>query len=136
MKSRILGVLGFSLLVLSGCGEKATIPEFKVVSDSPLVGKALPAIRQACPGLDKYSQALKNIRVQDNFRTSILFDVTESASIPDAYKVGGHTCYVEIDSTGKSIFIEKLGCKSLCLDQLNTPDGQLKIDLVQGATDS
>lgn len=133
MKARILGLLGFSLLVLSGCGKESTAPSvFAVTSDDHLVVKTLPGIRQVCPGLDKYSQTFRNIRVVDNFRTSIIFDVPETARIPDAYKAGGHTCHVEIDSEGKSIFIEKLACKSICLDELKTPDGQLKIDLPLG----
>lgn len=131
--NKTLGVtLGLSLSVLSGCGKEPITAGFQVVSDDPLVVQTLPSIRHACPGLDKYSQVLENVRIEENFRKSILFDVPESARIPDAYKAGGHTCYLEIDSSGKSIFIEKSGCKSICLDQLKTPDGQLKIDLAQG----
>lgn len=132
MKKNILGVFGLSLVALSGCEKAVSTSTFSVSSDDPLVMKMLPAVRQACPGLDKYSQFFENVRVEEQFRTSILFDVPESASIPDSYKAGGHTCYIEIDSKGKSIFIEKLACKSICLDQLKTPDGQLKIDLAQG----
>ncbi|KAB0531346.1 MULTISPECIES: hypothetical protein [Pseudomonas] len=133
MKKKILGVFGLSLLTLSGCEIAAAFSVFSVPSDDPLVIKMLPAVRQVCPGLDKYSQEFERVRVEENFRTSILFDVPESASIPDAYKAGGHTCYIEIDSKGRSIFIEKLACKSICLDQLETPDGQLKIDLPQAS---
>ena len=133
MKKRILETLGFSLLVLSVCEQASASSVFSVSSDDPLVMKTLPAIRQVCPGLDKYSQAFESVRVEENFRTSILFDIPELARIPDAYKAGGHTCYIEIDSKGKSVFIEKLACKSICLDQLNTPNGQLKIDLPQGS---
>lgn len=129
MNVKLWILLGLSLSILSGCGKQPTTAEFKVVSDDPLVVQTLPSIRHACPGLDKYSQVFENIRVEGNFRTSILFDVPETARIPDAYKAGGHTCYLEIDSSGKTVFIEKLGCKSICLDQLKTPDGQLKIDL-------
>jgi len=130
MKTRILGLLGLSLLGLSGCGKESSVPSvFAVSSDDQVVIKSLPGVRQVCPGLDKYAQTFRNIRVEDHFRTSIIFDVPETARIPDAYKAGGHTCYVEIDSAGKSIFIEKLACKSICLDQLNAPEGQLKIDL-------
>lgn len=132
MKKRILETLGFSLLALSACEKAFASSVFSVPSDDPLVMKALPAIRQACPGLDKYSQSFENTRVEDNFRTSILFNIPEQARIPEAYKAGGHTCYIEIDSKGNSIFIEKLACKSVCLDQLTTPKGQLKIDLPQG----
>jgi hypothetical protein len=132
MITRVFGLLGLSLLGLSGCGKEVAPSVFAVSSSDQLVIKALPGIRQVCPGLDKYSQTFKNIRVGGDFRTAILFDIPEIARIPDAYNAGGHTCYVEIDSTGKSIFIEKLACKSICLDQLNTPDGQLKIDLPQG----
>lgn len=129
MNTWSLALLGFSLLYLSGCGEGPPITEFVVVSDDELVTKSLPAIRRACPGLDKYSSSFEKARIENNYRTSILFDVRESSKIPEAFKAGGHTCYVEIDSTGKSIYIEKLACKSICLDQLNTPEGQLKIDL-------
>lgn len=132
MKKGTLKVLGFSLLTLLACEKASASSAFSVSSDDSLVIKALPAIRQVCPGLDKYSQEFENIRVEDNFRTSILFDIPKPVHIPNAYKAGGHTCYIEIDSKGKSIFIEKLACKSVCLDQFNTPDGQLKIDLPQG----
>lgn len=117
------------MLYLSGCGDGPPTTEFVVVSDNELVTKSLPAIRRACPGLDKYSSSFEKARIENNYRTSILFDVRESSKVPGAYKAEGHTCYLEIDSTGKSIYVEKLACKSICLDQLNTPDGQLKIDL-------
>lgn len=131
MKNRSLEVIGFSLLVLSACQSVLASSVFSVSSEDPLIINTLPAIRQACPGLDKYSQAFENIRVEDNFRTSVVFDVQESNTIPEAYKASGHTCYIEVDSKGKNIFIEKLACKSICLDQMKTPDGQLKIDLAQ-----
>lgn len=117
------------MLYLSGCGKASPPPVFTVATNDELVINTLPAIREACPGLDKYAHSFETIRVESHFRTAILFDVPESTTIPAAYKAGGHTCYVEIDSDGKSIYIEKLACKSICLDQLNTPDGQLKIAL-------
>ncbi|MBT2294531.1 hypothetical protein [Pseudomonas fluorescens] len=131
MNTRILVLTGLSLLHLTGCGKESPPSVFTVTSNDELVVNTLPAIRDACPGLDKYAQSFENVRVGGHFRTAILFDVPESITIPATYQAGGHTCYIEIDSDGKTIYIEKLACKSICLDQLDTPDGQLKIGLAQ-----
>lgn len=131
MNTRILVLAGLSLLHLTGCGKETPPSVFTVASHDELVVKTLPAIREACPGLDKYAHSFESVRVKGHLRTAILFDVPDSTTIPASYQAGGHTCYVEIDSDGKNIYIEKLACKSICLDQLNTPDGQLRIGLVQ-----
>lgn len=129
MNVRIAGPLVLLAIALSGCGAGSGPAEFKVLTSDALVTTALPAIRKACPGLDKYAPQFSNTRVEQNFRTAILFEVAESSKIPDAYKAGGQTCFIEIDADGKNIFIEKQACKSVCLDQLTTPDGQLKLSL-------
>ncbi|MGF6098876.1 hypothetical protein [Pseudomonas sp. 18175] len=129
MKTRNLGVSILSLLALAGCESEKASSEFAVEKNSTLEPSTIVAIRQACPGLDKYAWQFKNIRIEKLFRRSILFDVPERSRIPDAYKAGGHTCYLEVSSDDKTLFIEKLACKSICLDQLNTPAGQLKLPL-------
>lgn len=124
--------LGLTALALVGCGSESAGSKFSVTTNDTLVANALPAIRQACPGLDKYASQFKAVRVEDNYRTSVVFDIPETAQIPDSYKAGGHSCFVEIDPDGKSIIVEKLACKSVCLDQAETPNGPLKIALIEG----
>lgn len=118
--------------MLYGCDTGSTLTTFGVTSDDPLVGKALPGIRQACPGLDKYAGQFESVRVESHYRTAVVFDIPEAARIPDAYKAGGHTCFLEIDGDGSTLYIEKLACKSVCLDQFDVPEGQLKLPLGRG----
>lgn len=132
MKIRTSNAVSLSLLTLLASPSIFASSTFGVASEDPLVRRTISAIRLACPGLDKYSPAFKNIRVEENFRTSLVFDIQNSSLIPEAYMAGGHTCYVEIDPKGSDIFIEKQACKSVCLDQFKTPSGQLKIGLAQG----
>lgn len=131
MKVRFSGVLTLVILVLSGCGVESGPAEFKVITSDSVVTSALPAIRKVCPGLDKYASQFSNIRVEQQFRTAIVFEVSSSSKIPEAYKAGGHTCFIEVDADGKNIFIEKKACKSVCQDQVTTPDGQLKFSLTE-----
>jgi hypothetical protein len=122
-------------VVLVGCGESQ--PEqatsvrsvFTVDTKDELVIKALPATRLACPGLDRYASQFEDVRVEQQYRTAIVFYIPENTEIPDVYKAGGNNCFVEIAPDGSDIFVEKMACKSVCLDQVNTPDGQLKIAL-------
>lgn len=135
MKARTSTLLGISLLVLAGC-EKDQPPAtpFTVSTDDQRISAASQAIRQACPGLDKYASQLTQPRVQQNFRTAIVFDIPDDARLPEAYKAAGHTCYLEIDARGQTLFIDKLPCKSICLDQVVTPPGQLKLSLTGART--
>lgn len=125
------GLLMLSVLLLAGCGEEAPKASavFSVNTQDKLVTNALPAIHQACPGLNKYADDFQDVRVEEQFRTTIVFQIPEHNSIPEAYKADGHNCFVEIEGDGRSIVIEKLACKSVCLDRLDVPDGQLKLKL-------
>ncbi|MFD2645115.1 hypothetical protein [Pseudomonas japonica] len=122
-------------LAIAGCGEK--VPEqsqssasvFTVETKDDLVRKALPATRLACPGLDRYASQFDNVRVEKHFRTSIVFHIPEDSTVPESYKAGGQNCFVEIEDDRSAIVVEKLACKSVCLDKLNVPDGQLKLEL-------
>lgn len=131
MKVKIAGPLTLIFLALTGCGGDSGPAEFKVITSNSLVTNALPGIRKACPGLDKYAPQLSNIRVEQQFRTVLLFEVSGSKKIPEAYKAGGQTCFIEIDTDGKSIFVEKKACKSVCQDQLTTSEGQLKLSVAK-----
>jgi len=126
------GVLALAIGVLAACGGEAPKQPavFSVSTKDELVLTSLPSIRQACPGLDKYAGSFQNARVEEQFRTSIVFDINERNTIPESYKAGGHSCFVEIEKDGSAILIEKKACKSVCLDRLDTPDGQLKLPLV------
>ncbi|HBO9849869.1 TPA: hypothetical protein L5F86_001576 [Pseudomonas aeruginosa] len=118
--------------MLYGCDSGNTQATFSVASDDPLVEKALPSIRQACPGLDKYAGQFESVRVESQYRTAVVFDIPDAAHLPDAYAAGGHTCFLEIDDNGNALYIEKLACKSVCLDQVDVPEGQLKLPLGGG----
>lgn len=124
-------VLAVSLLM--GCGaESPKAPvAFNINTDNELVLKTLPATRMACPGLDKYAGDFQDVRVENHYRTTIVFHVPDQSRIPDAYKAGGHNCFIEIEGDGSAILIEKLACKSVCLNQLDVPDGQLKLTLAK-----
>ncbi len=125
------GVLAVAFSALAACGGDAPkqTTVFSVPTKDELVLASLPSIRQACPGLDKYSGSFQGNRVEKLFRTTIVFDINERNSIPEPYKASGHSCYVEIEKDGSAILIEKKACKSVCLDQLDVPDGQLKLSL-------
>jgi len=129
MKNWSMALVVVAPLALLGCGAESTSSVFTVASNDPLVSKTLPAIRQACPGLNKYTSQFEQVRVENGYRTAVVFDIPESARIPDSYKAYGHTCFIEIESDASSIFIEKAACKSVCLDQASVPDGQLKLPL-------
>lgn len=118
-------------LLLTGCGDESAKKEviFKVATQDALVLQTMPAIRHACPGLDRYAADFQAVRVEEQFRTTIAFDVPERNGVPEHYKASGHSCFVEIEKDGSAIFIEKKACKSLCLDRLDVPDGQLKLSL-------
>lgn len=118
--------------MLYGCDSGSVQATFNVESDDVLVKKVLPDIRQACPGLDKYAGQFEAVRVEHNYRTAIAFDIPEAARLPDGYKAGGHTCFLEVDDDGSVLFIEKAACKSVCLDQTDVPEGQMKLQLGGG----
>lgn len=128
-KTGLIFLLALALFGLEGCGGESDHPEFRIITSNSLIKTALPAIRGVCPGLDKYAPQFSNLRVEQQFRAAITFEVSNSSKIPDAYKAGGHTCFIEVDDDGKNIFIEKKACQSLCLDKVSTPDGQLKLSL-------
>jgi hypothetical protein len=130
MKIWSMALVAAAPLVMSGCGAESASTVFTLTSNDPLVSKALPAIRQACPGLDTYASQFKQIRIENNYRTAIVFDIPEAARIPNTYKASGHTCFIEIAPDGSGIFVEKAACKSVCLDQADVPEGQLKLPLV------
>lgn len=114
-------------LMLAGCGGSESV--FEVSTDNTLVNDLLPKIRQACPGLDAYSSEFVNIRVQDNYRTTIAFDIPQSAKLPPYFMAEGHSCYVEIGGDGAEVFVEKGACKSVCLNRSQVPEGQLVLPL-------
>lgn len=125
------GCLVLAVALLTGCGEEAPKGpvQFSVDTKDELVLKVLPATRLACPGLSRYSHDFQDVRVEQQYRTAIVFHVPDHSSIPDTYKAGGHNCFIEIEGDGSAILIEKLACKSVCLDQLDVPAGQLKLTL-------
>lgn len=132
------GLLVLTVVLLAGCGEEAPKASsvFSVDTQDELVTNTLPAIRQACPGLNKYAGDFQDVRVEEQSRTTIVFHIPERNSIPEAYKADGHNCFVEIENDGRAILIEKAACKSVCLDHLAVPDGQLKLELSSGTETS
>lgn len=125
------GVFAVAIGMLAGCGGEAPIQPtaFDVSTKNERVTASLPSIRQACPGLDRYAGSFQGIRIEEQFRTTIVFDISKRNAIPARYEATGHTCFIEIDNDESAIFIEKNACKSVCLDKLEVPDGQLRISL-------
>lgn len=125
------GILAGAFGMLAACGGDASKQSavFSVATKDELVRASLPSIRQACPGLDKYAGSFQDVRVEEQFRKTIAFDINERNTIPEPFMASGHSCFVEIEKDGSAILIEKKACKSVCLDQLDVPDGQLKISL-------
>jgi len=114
-------------LILAGCGSSDTI--FEVPTDNALVKGSLQSIRQVCPGLDAYSSELTNIKVQNNIRTTIAFDIPAPAKMPPAFMAGGQSCFLELGADGKQVIIEKDACKAVCLNRAQVPDGQMVLSL-------
>lgn len=128
--------VALAAFALAGCGEAeqqqttAALALFTVDTQDELVLKTLPATRLACPGLNRYADRFEKVRVEPQYRTAIAFHIPEQSGIPDAYKAGGHNCFIEIESDGSAVLIEKMACKSVCLDQTEVPEGQLKLPLL------
>ena len=125
------GLLILVVALQAGCGDEGpkAVTTFAVDTQDELVTKVLPATRLACPGLNKYASEFDSVRVEQQYRTAIVFHIPESSSIPASYKAGGHNCFIEIEKDASAILVEKAACKSVCLDQLDVPDGQLKLAL-------
>lgn len=92
-----------------------------------LVVDSFPKIRKACPGLDKYSETLRQTDIIDSLnaeyaeyrKVTIVYQVPDGKSdIPGSYRAWGHTCYLDIAADGKSIAISKDPCKSVFTDNL------------------
>lgn len=116
------------ILLVAGCdggsedvtqtGTASSKPvEFTVQSDSTLVNGTLSAIRHTLPGLNVYFPEMKNIHIEDNYWTSIVFTIPDTANIPPEYGVQGHNCFIEINKSGSAIKAPKSPCKSMALDK-------------------
>ncbi len=118
-----------TVTMLAACSPDTEKTEFRVDTSNALVKSSLPSIRKACPGLDKFASELGAVRIQENLRTTLVFDVPDSAQVPSDYKAAGNTCFIEIEGDGKSAVIEKAACKAICLDRIESPGKQLVLNL-------
>jgi len=87
-----------------------------------LAEKSIPKIRAACPGLNKYGNALVYKGIEDSLnyanKITVMFNVSDDKSdIPNDYRAWGHSCYIDVDASGEKISIAKSPCKAVCLDQ-------------------
>lgn len=122
-------------LVIAACSDKSAPPaktlalptESKASAEgAALVAQKWPALRAACPGLDKFSAALQPATVEDNFsyapedaqRASVSYRIADSdTSIPAKYGAAGHTCYFEVARDGSEGIVSKSACQAVCLDR-------------------
>ncbi|BFR47455.1 zinc ribbon domain-containing protein [Nitratidesulfovibrio sp. HK-II] len=92
------------------------------------LAQAWPKMLKACPGLDRYYDALTFKGVEMGFPelngvyANLVFSVPmEKSSVPVDYMVFGHTCFFGVTDDGKGLIIPKRGCQALCLNRV-TPE--------------
>lgn len=138
-------------LGIAACSEKTAPPaqtlglptESKASAEgTALVAQKWPALRAACPGLDKFSIALQPAAVDDNFsyapqhaqRATVSYRVADGdTTIPAAFGASGHTCSFEISRDGSEGIVSKSACQAVCLDRKVEPselqNGNLRLAL-------
>lgn len=143
--------LAVGLALSAGCSEQAkspsrplALPDQSTASAeaNALVASKWPAMRAACPGLDKYSDSLSPMDVEDNFayapddaqRVTVSYGIAKDEQrIPTKYAAFGHTCLLEVSRDGSRLLIAKSPCQAVCLDRPVAPHelkrGQLDIPL-------
>lgn len=140
MKKKILFAAILIISALLGCTKEKQ--EFQIVIPQELdnepkaiVMKAWPAVKRACPGLDRYSDMITFDGIETSIsagmdkwleetghkekegKVTIRFKVSEESKNPTIYRAYGHTCFLEISRNGKYLTIPKEPCASLCLDR-------------------
>lgn len=128
--SLILSILTFSLL---GCGNTKE-PMISLPADTPketvsLINKAMPTLKEKCPGFIKYAHVLQFQEYQptslyyssngkDATVTWVLLKVPNNDKvIPTKYRCWGHTLYVGFEETGQSIILKKSETQKVFLDK-------------------
>lgn len=131
------------IALLAGCGDKAPLdlklPDGTTPDIQKLLTQAWPKIKENCPGLDRFADALKFKGIEDNYAVSVVYQIPESGtSIPDHYMAGGHTCYFDVSQDGKKLTVAKEGCKAVCLgraiqrdEAINQGDLVIPLDTMQ-----
>jgi hypothetical protein len=121
-------VLLLVLTVSAGCGSENSTNSFKInlPKDPALLTKTravLPAVLNACPGLNKYAGdfsvaevGLGSMRDYEG-GIEITFAVTDRPhELPSSIRTRsmGQTCYLNVKPDGSKIYIGKSGCHSIC----------------------
>ncbi len=132
------------LLSLFACTDETksslnlSIPDNASAEVKQLLQTNWPKVKQFCPGLDKYADALQFDKIEDNFsfapsdaqRVSIEYIIKTDQHKTPGYMLAGNRCFFEISRDGKTLMIDKGACKSLCKDQdLRGTEGPLKSNL-------
>lgn len=107
------------------------IPDNISQAAKTLVVQALPKIKRACPGLDKYANTLKYTGIEDMLdynnlkKVTIVFAVPDNSSdIPNDYMAWGHNCFLDISADGTKLAIAKSACQSVCIDDVIDNSGK------------
>ena len=131
-------------LVLCACSEPVKQLVLNIPDNTPIEVKQLlesnwNKTRLACPGLDKYTEALEFVKIDNNFnyadrpenqRAWAEYIIKENQNSTPGYILTGNHCFLEISRDGKTLSVDKGACKSLCMDKdLRGTDGALKVEL-------
>jgi len=91
-----------------------------------LIQQKWGGVKNACPGLQKYSTSLTYDGIDENFdyapqdaqRIDVKFTIpNDSGTIPRNYLAAGHCCFFGISRDGTTALISKRPCQSICLDK-------------------
>lgn len=104
---------------------------FTVDTSDDVINASLTALRNAFPGLDKYSRDLLSVSTykQKSGWHTLKFTVSPQTSAPESYRVGGKTCYINIHPEGDYARVATDPCQSLVLDQQDTPHNKYRFML-------
>ena len=111
-----------SMLSFAWCGS-IPLPADVPKEISKIAAKRWGSVQKTCPGLNKYSAAIKVSAVSKQVTTAgemISFEVImpeRQSSIPPRYKSLGNHCYFDVSKDGRLLFISKRACMSVALDK-------------------
>ncbi|WP_072627867.1 hypothetical protein [Serratia marcescens] len=104
---------------------------FTVDSSNSVINASLPSLRSVFPGLNKYKDALHSLatyRQKSGWHT-LKFVVGAEPSVPESYGVRGHVCYINLNPEGDYARVSVASCRSLLLDQQDTPSNNYRFIL-------
>ncbi|MFI8017661.1 hypothetical protein ACIF2R_01620 [Serratia marcescens] len=104
---------------------------FSVDTSNSVINASLPALRGVFPGLNKYKDALHSVatyRQKSGWHT-LKFVVGAEPSVPESYGVKGKACYINLNPEGDYARVSVASCRSLLLDQQDTPSNNYRFIL-------